>query len=71
MVAELDGSRIIKLREVCHYVGIGRSTLYRRVSEGTFPAPVRLGPRSIGWKTRDILAWLEDPGRVWNPTEIR
>ena len=29
--------------------GLSRSTIYARVKVGTFPAPVSLGPRAVGW----------------------
>ena len=63
--------RILRIPEVCHLTGLGKSTVYKKLSEGSFPAPVRLGPRAVGWRTGDIFAWLEDPGRAWNPVEGR
>ena len=29
--------------------GLSRSTIYLRISRGTFPAPVSLGGRAVGW----------------------
>ena len=41
--------------------GVGSaSTLRRMVLGGYFPEPVRLGKRSIGWKTKDVTDWLEN-----------
>ena len=71
MVMEIEGSRILRMPEVCELTGLGKSTIYKRLSEGTFPAPVRLGPRAIGWKIRDIYDWLESSERRWDPTEVR
>lgn len=42
---------------------IGRSTWWRGVKEGRFPAPVKLGPRTTAWRRADIddlLARLGD-----------
>ena len=39
--------------------GFSRSTLYRRVAEGTFPQPVNLGGRTVGWVESEIQDWLE------------
>ena len=36
-------TRLIHLPEVQHRVGLGRSTIYRWMSEGKFPKPVQLG----------------------------
>ena len=71
MDMELKGSRILRMPEVCEITGLGKSTIYKKLSEGSFPAPLRLGPRARGWRTRDIVEWLEDPGRAWDPSEVR
>ena len=71
MSLELNGSRILRMPEVCEFTKLGKSTIYKRLSEGTFPAPVRLGPRAIGWRVRDIYDWLESSERRWDPTEVR
>ena len=34
------------------------ATLWRKVREGTFPAPVRLGAAITAWKVGDVRAWL-------------
>ena len=61
--------RVIRLEEVCELVGLARSTIYARVSAGGFPAPIRLGSRSVGWRLSDIDAWLAAPERNWDPSE--
>ena len=71
MDLELKASKILRLPQVCEFTGLGRSTIYKKLSDGSFPPPVRLGPRAIGWRTRDIVSWLEDPGREWDPAEVR
>ena len=71
MGMEIEGSKILRMREVCELTGLGKSTIYKKISEGSFPAPVRLGTRAIGWRARDIHDWLEAPERQWNPSEVR
>ena len=66
----LNGGRILRLREVCEFTGLGRSTIYKKLSEGFFPAPLRLGPRAVGWRLADIDAWLAAPERKWDPTDV-
>lgn len=36
----------------------GASSIHRKVNEGTFPAPIKLGPRTSVWRVGDIRAWL-------------
>lgn len=38
------------------------ATLWRRVKDGTFPKPVKLGPRITAWRVEDIRALLNDGG---------
>jgi prophage regulatory protein len=54
-----EGLIFLRRREVEQRVGITRSPLYERVSEGAFPAPIRLkGSRSVRWLKSDVDAWM-------------
>ena len=35
-----------------------RSSLWRWVKEGRFPAPFKLGNRMTAWRASDVAAWL-------------
>ncbi len=50
--------RIIRLDEVLNKIGLGRSTVYDRIKEGTFPQQVNLGARAVGWLEHEIDEWL-------------
>lgn len=52
---------ILRRREVESLTGLSRSTIYSRIKAGTFPPPVPLGPRSVGWRLADIQAFLMAP----------
>ncbi len=49
---------MLSRKDVSRLTGLSISTLKRRQSEGTFPLPMQLGPRRIGWPAREIKAWL-------------
>lgn len=49
---------ILRLPEVKARTGLSRSTIYARVSEGTFPKPVSLGARAVGWIDHEIQEWI-------------
>jgi prophage regulatory protein len=49
---------ILRLKDVVRRIGLSRSTIYQRISEGTFPKPISLGDRAIGWLESEIDAWL-------------
>ena len=38
--------------------GLSRSTIYAKIAEGTFPRPVSLGARAVGWLESEIDAWI-------------
>lgn len=52
-------TRLIRLPEVMRRVGLGRSTIYRWMSEGKFPTPVQLGGHSVAWVEEEVDAWIE------------
>ena len=49
---------ILRLPMVKARTGLSRSTIYHRVSCGTFPAPVPLGGRAVGWIEAEVHAWV-------------
>lgn len=53
-------TRLIRLKEVQHRVGLGRSTIYRWMAEGKFPKPKKLGCHIAAWDEMDILNWLSE-----------
>ena len=64
----LEGQRLMRLPEVVRATGLSRSTLYRKVKEGQFPAPVSLGPRSVAWRESEVLAWIRNcPVKIQGP----
>lgn len=58
-----DFKRVLRLKEVRHKTGLGRSTIYRWMAEGRFPKPVRLGARSVAWIEHEIDDWLMSRSR--------
>lgn len=50
---------ILRLPAVKQYTGLSRSTIYLRIALGTFPKPVSLGGRAVGWLESEVEAWLE------------
>jgi prophage regulatory protein len=50
--------RILRLPAVLQMTGLARSTVYRMMAEGTFPAPVKLARRAVGWRQEDVQQWI-------------
>ena len=51
---------ILRLPAVKARTGLSRSTIYLRISDGSFPASISLGGRAVGWIEAEIQGWLED-----------
>ncbi|WP_213434068.1 MULTISPECIES: helix-turn-helix transcriptional regulator [Lysobacteraceae] len=53
--------KFLRLPEVQARTGCSRSTIYLKISDGTFPRPTRLGGgscRSVAWVESEINEWL-------------
>jgi len=52
--------QVLRLPEVIAETGLSKSTIYLRISEGTFPGQFALGSsRSSGWLKREIDGWVQ------------
>jgi prophage regulatory protein len=72
---------ILRLPDVKRSTGLSRSTIYLRITRGTFPKPVSLGGRAVGWLEAEVQQWLErrieasrsegtDVGQLWGHDAI-
>jgi prophage regulatory protein len=50
---------LLRLPAVMRLTGLGRSTIYRMVSEKRFPCPVRLAHRAVAWRRADLEVWSD------------
>ncbi|MFN8603894.1 MAG: AlpA family phage regulatory protein [Candidatus Binatia bacterium] len=50
---------VLREQEVRVRTGLSRTTRWRLVRAGRFPAPRRLSDHAVGWLQSDIEAWLE------------
>ncbi|TIM70591.1 MAG: AlpA family phage regulatory protein [Mesorhizobium sp.] len=56
-----EPDRIVRLRTVLARTGLSRSTMYRKIAEGTFPAQIKISVNGAGWRESDINLWVADP----------
>ncbi|MGA4532263.1 helix-turn-helix transcriptional regulator [Ectopseudomonas chengduensis] len=59
MASNSSQRRFIKRQAVEEMTGLSCSEIYRRISAGTFPAQVTLGPKSVAWVETEVMAWCE------------
>jgi len=52
-------SRILKVKQVAAEINVSVAQVYKLVSLGRFPKPIKLGERGSGWLTTEIDAWLQ------------
>lgn len=53
--------RIIRLKTVLDRTGLSRSTLYRKIAEGSFPRQVPISIHGAGWYESAVNRWIADP----------
>jgi prophage regulatory protein len=55
----MNSNAILRFPEIQRRTGLSRSTIWRRIQQKTFPAPVALGGRAVGWRAAEVDAWIE------------
>ena len=56
-----NSNRFLRLNAVLDKTGLSRSTLYRKIDEGTFPKQITIGARCVAWLESDIEEWMRKP----------
>jgi len=46
--------RLLRIREVLQRLPISRTSLYDGIKVGLYPAPVRIGKRTVAWRESEI-----------------
>ena len=51
---------IHRLPQVKKETSLSRSSIYKRITDGTFPRQIRLGGgRAVGWLASEIQDWIQ------------
>ena len=53
--------RILRIKSVLDRTGLSRSTLYRKVQNGSFPRQIAISTRCAGWRESAVNAWMRNP----------
>ena len=64
--------RFIRLNEVLSRTGYGRTSIYRKMEDGSFPKSVKLGgpPKDPSIFDSRAVAWIEDEVEQWIESRI-
>lgn len=60
----LPATGYVRLSDLRTIIPLSDSTIWRRVRQGTFPAPVKLSERVTAWKAEAIRQWLDEQGQA-------
>jgi prophage regulatory protein len=52
--------QILRRPMVQSRTGLSRSAIYLKIAQGTFPKPISLGARAVGWLDAEVEEWLSD-----------
>lgn len=50
---------VLRMPTVRATVALSKGAIQQGVKLGTFPAPIKLGPKAIGWRMSVIKNWLD------------
>ena len=53
--------RILRLKAVLDRTGLSRSTMYRKMDNGTFPKNIHISARCKGWRESEVTEWTRNP----------
>ncbi|MGG8096817.1 AlpA family transcriptional regulator [Klebsiella aerogenes] len=54
-----ERKRFIRLPEVLERTGFSKAWIYRLISRGQFPAPIKLGYRAIRFVESEVDEWID------------
>ena len=57
-----EGTKILRMPDLVLRTGLSRTTIYRKIKEGTFPAQLRISDHCCGWRESSLERWMENPG---------
>lgn len=53
-----ENIRFLRLPAIIMRTGLSRSTIYKYISEGTFPKQISLGCRTSAWVESEVNDWM-------------
>jgi prophage regulatory protein len=63
-MGEAEVDYLIRIGEVEKQTGLGRSSVYRRMRDGTFPLALEVGGGQVRWRQSEVSGWLKGLGQV-------
>ncbi len=54
----MSGAMYVRVSQLIKMIPVSKASIWRKVKDGTFPKPVKLGDRITAWRTEDVVSWL-------------
>ena len=49
----------LRMKDIQQMTALSKSTIYRLISEGSFPKQVKIGKRTVVWVRSDVSNWMD------------
>lgn len=66
-----SGSKILRKPAVEDTTGMSGSSIDRKVKAGTFPKPIQLGARAVGWPDFVVYDWLNERAKCGEVDSVK
>ena len=63
MATQIPTTGFLRLHQILEFFTISKSAWWKGCSTGRYPKPLKLGPRTTGWRAEDIKAFIENAGK--------
>lgn len=54
----METPKLLRRPAVEAMTGLSRAAIYAHMREGTFPRPIALGPKTVGWLESEVVNWV-------------
>ena len=51
--------KYVRMSQLTGIIPMSKATIWRKLKDGTFPKPIKLGDRITAWRMEDVQAWLD------------
>ena len=58
-MADAQVDYLLRIAEVEKQTGLGRSSIYRRIREGSFPEALNVGGGQVRWRQSEVTRWRD------------
>jgi prophage regulatory protein len=57
-------NKVLRRKQMLEIIGVSNTTQWRLEKAGDFPARIKLGRASVGWRLDEVEEWLKGRDRV-------